>query len=110
MSKRPVQVLLEDMREATARIQEYTKGMSEDTFLKDRRTSDAVVRNLEIIGEAASRLPTEFVQQHADIAWEQIVGLRHRIVHDYFGIDLKLVWQILQHDLPAFQAQLAALP
>ena len=62
MSKRPVQVLLEDMREAAARIQEYTTGMSEDAFLKDRRTSDAVVRNLEIIGEAASRLPTEFIQ------------------------------------------------
>ena len=79
--------------------------------LKDDHEAGArFVRNLEIIGEAASRLPTEFVQQHADIAWEQIVGLRHRIVHDYFGIDLKLVWQILQHDLPAFQAQLAALP
>jgi uncharacterized protein with HEPN domain len=110
MSKRPVEVLLEDMREATAQIQEYTKGLSEDAFLKDRRTSDAVVRNLEIIGEAAGRLPKEFTQQHPEIAWEQIVGLRHRIVHDYFGIDLKLVWQILQQDLPAFQAKLAALP
>jgi len=67
------------------------------------------VRNLEIIGEAAGRLPKEFTQQHTEIAWEQIVGLRHRIVHDYFGIDLKLVWQILQQDLPAFQAQLATL-
>ena len=109
MSKRPVEVLLEDMRDAAARIQEYTKGLSEDAFLKDRRTADAVVRNLEIIGEAAGRLPKEFRQQHAEIAWEQIVGLRHRIVHDYFGIDLKLVWQILQQDLPVFQSKLTAL-
>ena len=109
MSKRPVEVLLEDMREAAARIQEYTKGLSEDAFLKDRRTTDAVVRNVEIIGEAAGLLPKEFTQQHAEIAWEQIVGLRHRIVHDYFGIDLKLVWHILQQDLPAFQSKLTAL-
>ena len=109
MSKRPVELLLEDIREAIERVQGYARGISEEAFLQDRRTSDAVVRNLEIIGEAASRLPSEFTQRHSDIEWEKIAGLRHRIVHDYFGIDLRIVWQILQHDLPALAIKLREL-
>ena len=109
MSKRPVQILLEDMGEAFERIQAYTKDMSQEAFNQDRRTSDAVVRNLEIIGEAASRLPSYFKQQHQNIEWEKIVGLRHRIVHDYFGVDLQIIWQILQSDLPAFHSMLRQL-
>ena len=109
MSKRPVDLLLEDIREAVERVQGYAAGMSEDAFLKDQRTSDAVVRNLEIIGEAASRLPSDFKQRHAQIEWEKIVGLRHRIVHDYFGIDLRIVWKILQSDLPGLSAKLKTL-
>ena len=106
MSKRPISLLLDDMWEAIERVERYTGGMTHETFLHDEKTVDAVVRNLEIIGEAANRLPEEFKAQHSDIAWEQIVGLRHRIVHDYFGIDLALIWQILQQDLPSFKAQL----
>lgn len=109
MSKRPVPLLLDDMWQALERIERYTKGVRQETFAQDEKTVDAVARNLEIIGEAANRLPEEFKQQHPDIAWPQIVGLRHRIVHDYFGIDLTLVWQILQQDLPAFKAQLRQL-
>lgn len=109
MSKRPVPLLLDDMWQALERVERYTKGVRQETFTHDEKTVDAVARNLEIIGEAANRLPEEFKRQHPDIAWPQIVGLRHRIVHDYFGIDLTLVWQILQQDLPAFKAQLRQL-
>ena len=109
MSKRPVALLIEDLWEAIERIERYTKGMSRDAFLKDSRTTDAVVRNLEIIGEVASRLPTEVKQRSPAIAWPQIVGLRHRIVHDYFGIDLEIVWQILQNDLAVLKTTLQPL-
>ena len=109
MSKRPLQLLLDDMWEAIERIERYTKGITHEMFVHDEKTADAVVRNLEVIGEAANRLPEEFKGQHSKIAWPQIVGLRHRIVHDYFGIDLALVWEILQQDLPAFKAQLRQL-
>ena len=109
MSRRPVELLIDDIWEAIERIEMYTGGMSEDTFLADRRTSDAVVRNLEIIGEAASRLPSDFTQRHGTIEWAKVVGLRHRIVHDYFGIDLRIVWQILQRDLAGLKAQLKTL-
>ena len=72
----------------------------------DEKTVDSVVRNLEIIGEAANRLPQSFRTQHAGIQWSKIIGLRHRIVHDYFNIDVEIVWEILQKDLAIFKSQL----
>jgi len=106
MSKRPVDLLLGDISDAVDRIQQYTKGMSFDAFSKDQKSVDAVARNLEIIGEAANRLPEDFKNCHPDIEWHKVVGLRHRIIHEYFGIDLAIVWQILQKDLPALREAL----
>ena len=74
--------------------------MTERSFEADERTADAVARNLEIVGEAASRLPDEFKQEHPEIEWAKMAGLRHRIVHEYFGVDLKIIWRILKTDLP----------
>ena len=65
-----------------------------------------MVRNLEIIGEAANRLPDSFKGGHSEIEWIKIIGLRHRIVHEYFGVDLGIIWEIVQRDLPAFKRQL----
>ena len=65
-----------------------------------------MVRNLEIVGEAANRLPDSFKDEHSEIEWIEIIGLRHRIVHEYFGVDLGIIWEILQRDLPAFKQQL----
>ena len=70
---------------------------------------DGVARNLEIIGEAARQLPEEFKRVHRNIPWTQIAGLRNRIVHDYFGLDLEIIWQIIQHDLPEFEMQVRAI-
>ena len=106
MSKRPVDLLLGDISDAIDRIQQYTEGMSFDAFSKDRKSVDAVARNLEIIGEAANRLPEDFKDCRPDIEWHKVVGLRHRIIHEYFGIDLAIVWQILQKDLPSLREAL----
>ena len=84
-------------------------GLSRERFLTNSLAIDAVVRNLEIIGEAANRLPPSFKAAHTDVAWPQIVGLRHRIVHDYFDVDLEIVWQILKNDLPKLESQIARL-
>jgi uncharacterized protein with HEPN domain len=100
MSKRPINLLLNDIRQALDRIEQYIKNLSFDAFSDDQKSVDAVVRNLEIIGEAASRLPDEFKEKYSEIEWYKVVGLRHRIVHEYFGIDLEIIWQILQKDLP----------
>src|SRR5436190_3480242 len=96
MSKREPSVLLDDIRASIEKIQRYTAGLDEGSFLADEKTIDAVVRNLEIIGEAAKQLPAEFKNRHSAIRWAQIADLRNRIVHDYAGTHLKLVWNILQ--------------
>ena len=110
MSKRDTGILLGDIRAAISKIERYTSGLDESAFLADEKTMDAVVRNLEIIGEAVRQIPSEFKQQHANIPWPQIAGLRNRIVHDYSRIDLRLVWTILKTTLPIFSEQISMLP
>jgi uncharacterized protein with HEPN domain len=109
MSKRDPLILLEDITLAIQKIGRYTAQMDRDTFLADELVIDGVARNLEIIGEAARQLPEEFVRNHAHVPWRQIAGLRNRIVHDYFGLDLEIIWEIIQHDLPELEKQVRAL-
>lgn len=104
MSERSVVLLLDDMREAAARIVKYTGGKDLAGFLADEQCADACVRNLEVIGEAATRLPTGYLAEHPGIDWKGMVGLRNRIVHAYFGIDLEIVWQIILNDLPILRS------
>ena len=106
MSRRSADFLLEDIWEAIGRIEQYTLSMTQDVFEKDEKSRDAVTRNLEVIGEAANRLPEEVKLSNPSVKWHKIVGLRHRIVHDYFDIDIKIIWQILQHELPEFKLKL----
>jgi uncharacterized protein with HEPN domain len=109
MSKRPAKLLIDDICEAIDRAEQYISGMSFDAFSKDQKSVDAVVRNLEIVGEAANRLPDEFKQEHPAVEWHKVIGLRHRIVHEYFGIDVEIIWQILQKDLPALRQTLSGM-
>jgi uncharacterized protein with HEPN domain len=109
MSERPINLLLNDIRQAIDRIEQYIKNLSFDAFSDDQKSVDAVVRNLEIIGEAASRLPDEFKEKYSEIEWYKVVGLRHRIVHEYFGIDLEIIWQILQKDLPELKQKITRI-
>ena len=103
MSKRSLPLLVEDIWESIEKIERYTEGMAQGDFENDEKTTDAVVRNLEIVGEAANRLPKDFVNHHSEIDWVKIVGLRNRIVHEYFGVDLQIIWQIIKSDLPEFK-------
>jgi uncharacterized protein with HEPN domain len=97
------------MLEATVRIRRYVAGMDFDSFLADERTCDAVVRNVEIIGEASKQIPDEFKQAHAVLPWHQMAGMRNRIVHDYAGVDLAIVWEVAQNTLPGLQTQIEVL-
>ena len=106
MPKRDPDLLFEDIRSALARIGRYTSGIEREEFLVDEKTIDAVVRNLEIIGEAVRWLPEDFKLQYVSVPWGQIAGLRNRIVHDYFGLDLEIIWQVLQVSLREFKQQL----
>ena len=94
MSERNPKLLVEDILESCHKIMDYTKDYSFEDFIADQKTVDAVIRNFEIIGEAANRLPEDFKESYNDIDWFRIRGFRNRIVHDYFGIDYSIVWQI----------------
>ena len=94
MSKRQPIHLVEDIIESGEKILLYTNGLSFEQFISDSKTIDAVIRNFEIIGEAANRLPEEFKDKYPEIDWHRMRGFRNRIVHDYFGIDYNIVWQI----------------
>ena len=100
MSKRTAELLIEDILESCNRIINYTEGISYEIFASDSKTIDAVIRNFEIIGEATNRLPDEYKDAHPEIDWLRIRGFRNRIVHDYFGIDYSIVWQIKETYLP----------
>jgi len=109
MSRRAPPLLVEDIWEALEKIQRYVAGLDHATFIKDDKTIDSVVRNLEIIGEAANRLPEDFRAQHTEIEWRKIIGLRNRIVHDYFNIDVEIAWEIIQKDLPKLKSKLSII-
>ena len=94
MSRREPLLLVSDILESGRKILDYTAGMDFDSFTKDEKTIDAVIRNFQIIGEAANRLPDEFREQHSEVDWYRIRGFRNRIIHHYFGIDLEIVWHI----------------
>jgi uncharacterized protein with HEPN domain len=99
MPERHPSLLLEDIIEAIEKIQAYIVGLDFDSFVVDAKTIDAVVRNLEIIGEAARQLPKDFIEKNAHIPWYKIIGIRNRIIHEYFGVDITIIWQIVQRDL-----------
>ena len=100
MSERELILLLEDIRDAARKILNYTKGMLFEDFLADDKTTDAAVRNFEIIGEAANRVPENFKTDHPEIEWRGMAGLRNRIIHEYFGVDYKTVWKIKEENIP----------
>ena len=98
-----------DIEDAINRILEYTAGMIWDEFLSDYKTQDAVIRNLEVIGEATKNLSDEFQDQHPGIPWRDMAGTRDRLTHHYFGINHEIVWQIVQQDLPDLKSQIAQI-
>lgn len=109
MSKRSPSLLVEDIIDSANKILDYTDSLSFEEFIKDGKTVDAVIRNFEIIGEAANRLSDDFKDEHSNIDWHRIRGFRNRIVHDYFGIDYSIVWEIKELFLPNLIVTLKSL-
>jgi uncharacterized protein with HEPN domain len=100
MSERTDRDSLSDIQEAVRRITVYTTVMTYEAFMADTRTQDAVIRNLEIIGEATKNLSAELRAKYPDIPWKGMAGVRDRLIHHYFGVNLDIVWHIITTELP----------
>lgn len=103
---RDYKVYLEDILEAIGRIRTYTAGLSADSFAADNKTLDAVLRNLEVIGEAVKCIPDEVRLQHLHVEWKKMAGLRDILIHHYFGIDAEIIWDVVQNKLPELERQI----
>lgn len=84
-------------------ILNYTKDISKEEFAKNTLIQDAVIRNFEIIGEAAKKISFDFKQVHFEVPWKEMAGMRDKLIHDYIGIDIQVVWDTIQQDLPNLQ-------
>lgn len=106
MSKRDWKLFVEDILESIELIESYVHTMELSDFTKDRKTIDAVVRNFEIIGEASKFIADDIKTRHAEIDWKGIIGLRNRIAHEYFGMSVSIVWDIIKKELPRLKNQM----
>jgi uncharacterized protein with HEPN domain len=100
MLRRNWDLRISDIIEAIEKILEYVEGMAFKQFADDRKTIDAVVRNFIIIGEAASHLPDDFIEQHPDLPWREMRDMRNIVVHEYFGVDTLIIWETVKNNLP----------
>ena len=96
---RDFRLFLDDILDCCDRVQDYTAGYTYDQFSSDPKTIDAVVRNLEIIGEAVKSLPAEVLEKRPEIAWKQIARFRDNVIHRYFGVRLPIVWNVVESEI-----------
>ncbi|PTW01320.1 uncharacterized protein with HEPN domain [Halanaerobium saccharolyticum] len=93
-------LFLKDIIKAMNKIFSYTEKMTKEDFKKDDKTIDAVLRNIEIIGEAANKLSEKIYEENKNVPWGRMIGLRNIVIHEYFGVDLNIIWQIVTVNLP----------
>ncbi|MDO9288963.1 MAG: DUF86 domain-containing protein [Thermodesulfovibrionales bacterium] len=100
MSERDFRLYLVDILDSGSAVLAFVKDLSFEEFCNDRKTSSAAIREFEIIGEAAGKLPDELKQKRPDVEWQDIKDFRNLLIHEYFGVDLEIVWKVIQENLP----------
>jgi uncharacterized protein with HEPN domain len=102
-------VYLKHILDAIKRIDEYTHGMKRRNFMDDHLVQDGTIRQLEVIGEAAKRLSKEFTDAYPNVPWKDMAGMRDRLIHGYFGVDLDAVWETLERDIPRLRGDIGGI-
>lgn len=109
MYKREPKLYFEDILLAIKKIEKYSNDLTFSKFSKDEKTIDAIIRNFEVLGEAVNNLSDEIKNKNTDLPWKKIVSMRNKIIHEYFGVDLEILWQTIQEDLPEFKKQIISI-
>jgi len=100
MKKRDYTDYVEDIVTAIADIEQFVRGMGFEEFSKDKKTVFAVVRAIEIIGEAARQIPESMKNKHTEVPWKEMAGIRNKIAHEYFGVDVEVIWDTVKENIP----------
>lgn len=109
MTEEEVLDYLEDIVEGAEKIERFTDGMTDEEFERDEKTVDAVLRNLEVIGEAAKNVPEDVRREYSEIPWAEMAGMRDKLIHGYATIELEIVWTTVQEDVPELVPALEAV-
>ena len=105
MSERDDTVYLKHILDAIKKIKQYLKNINETSFIQNSLFQDAVIRQIEIIGEAARNISTQLIDEYPSVPWQDVIGMRHKLIHDYFGVDIEAVWKTATEDVPILEKQ-----